>query len=223
MKKDDTISRQDAINTIMGQPPEAHYPSWYAEQIKALPSAQSTQCNSSNVLRHPQCANRTKLGNCDPVGGFCTSVPKGICDAQVHDVLNDTNIVSRQKAINTVHDMRKKCDTDSIDDYEEMLTMALEELCPVRLETQPEIDEILNYLDTVLHPLVSPEHWDVYATLYDMILLLHFKQPQRTGRWIDGKCNKCGTHAPYWAMASTYYCSEYCPHCGAFMVTEEEM
>ena len=48
-------------------------------------------------------------------------------------------------------------------------------------------------------------------------------QPQRTGRWIDGKCNKCGTHAPYWAMASTYYCSEYCPHCGAYMVIEEEM
>lgn len=37
---DDTISRQMAINTIMGQPPEPHYPSWYAEQIKGLPSAQ---------------------------------------------------------------------------------------------------------------------------------------------------------------------------------------
>ena len=41
--------------------------------------------------------------------------------------------------------------------------------------------------------------------------------PQREGRWIDGKCNRCGTHAPYWAMASTYYLSEYCPHCGADM------
>ena len=87
------------------------------------------------------------------------------------------DVIKRQAAINTVHDMRKKCDTNNIDDYEEMLTVALEELCPV----------------------------------------------QRTGRWIDGKCNKCGTHAPYWAMASTYYCSEYCPHCGAYMVTEEEM
>lgn len=46
---------------------------------------------------------------------------------------------------------------------------------------------------------------------------------RKTGRWIDGKCNRCGTHAPYWAMASTYYLSEYCPHCGAYMVTEEEM
>ena len=39
----DLISRQDAINTIMGQPPEPHYPSWYAEQIKRLPSAQLEQ------------------------------------------------------------------------------------------------------------------------------------------------------------------------------------
>ena len=36
----DTISRQAAINKILGQPPEPHYPSWYAEQIKELPSAQ---------------------------------------------------------------------------------------------------------------------------------------------------------------------------------------
>ena len=43
---------------------------------------------------------------------------------------------------------------------------------------------------------------------------------ERRGRWIDGKCNRCGTHAPYWAMASTYYLSEYCPNCGAKMDEE---
>lgn len=43
-------------------------------------------------------------------------------------------------------------------------------------------------------------------------------EPERkTGKWIDGKCNKCGTHAPFWEMATTYYCSEYCPKCGAKM------
>ena len=36
----DLISRQAAIDAIMGQPPEPHYPSWYADIIKALPSAQ---------------------------------------------------------------------------------------------------------------------------------------------------------------------------------------
>lgn len=43
---------------------------------------------------------------------------------------------------------------------------------------------------------------------------------EKVGQWINGKCNKCGTHAPYWAMASTYYCSEYCPKCGAKMEVE---
>lgn len=33
------IDKDAAIHAIMGQPPEPHYPSWYAEQIKALPPA----------------------------------------------------------------------------------------------------------------------------------------------------------------------------------------
>lgn len=37
---DDLIDRQAAIDAIMGQPPEPHYPSWYAAQIEKLPSAQ---------------------------------------------------------------------------------------------------------------------------------------------------------------------------------------
>ena len=31
--ENDPISRQMAIDTIMGQPPEPHYPSWYAAHI----------------------------------------------------------------------------------------------------------------------------------------------------------------------------------------------
>ena len=37
------IYKQDAIDTILSQPPEPHYPSWYAEQIKNLPPAQPEQ------------------------------------------------------------------------------------------------------------------------------------------------------------------------------------
>lgn len=37
---EDVISRQAAIDAIMGQPPEPHYPSWYAAQIEKLPAAQ---------------------------------------------------------------------------------------------------------------------------------------------------------------------------------------
>lgn len=34
----DSISKRKAIDIIMDQPPELHYPSWYAEQIRALPT-----------------------------------------------------------------------------------------------------------------------------------------------------------------------------------------
>jgi len=33
------IEKQAAIDTILGQPPDAHYPDWYASQVKALPAA----------------------------------------------------------------------------------------------------------------------------------------------------------------------------------------
>lgn len=32
------INKQKAIDTIMSEPPEAHYPSWYADILKNLPS-----------------------------------------------------------------------------------------------------------------------------------------------------------------------------------------
>ena len=38
--ENDLISRQAATKKILGQPPELHYPSWYAEQIKELPPAE---------------------------------------------------------------------------------------------------------------------------------------------------------------------------------------
>ena len=38
--KNDVIKRQDAIDAIMREPTDAHYPSWYADRIKSLPSAE---------------------------------------------------------------------------------------------------------------------------------------------------------------------------------------
>ena len=35
----------------------------------------------NNTNRHPECHMRTALGNCDPIGGFCTSVNEPICEA----------------------------------------------------------------------------------------------------------------------------------------------
>lgn len=36
---DEYIKREAAIEAIMSDPPDAHYPSWYAEKIKAIPAA----------------------------------------------------------------------------------------------------------------------------------------------------------------------------------------
>lgn len=46
-------------------------------------------------------------------------------------------------------------------------------------------------------------------------------EPVRHGRWDEnGRCTNCGGHAPYWAMATTYYKSPYCFECGAKMDLE---
>ena len=42
----------------------------------------------------------------------------------------------------------------------------------------------------------------------------------KRGEWVNGKCNQCGAHAPYWPMSSAYYESNYCPDCGAAMQKE---
>lgn len=49
-------------------------------------------------------------------------------------------------------------------------------------EQSSEIQDILDYLDTVLHPIVSPEHWNVYSELHDMISTLPSAQPEP--KWI---------------------------------------
>ena len=61
--ENDPISRQMAIDTIMGQPPEPHYPSWYAAQIEKLPAAQP------EIIRCKDCDWWTKQE--DSVQGRC--------------------------------------------------------------------------------------------------------------------------------------------------------
>ena len=40
MSDKDIIYRQDAIDAIMSEPPDAHYPSWYADILRKLPPAE---------------------------------------------------------------------------------------------------------------------------------------------------------------------------------------
>lgn len=36
-------------------------------------------------------------------------------------------------------------------------------------------------------------------------------------RWMNGRCDNCGAHAPHWPLSSTYYKSRFCPNCGYMM------
>lgn len=130
------------------------------------------------------------------------------------DVNDDLSIqpcvdtISRQKAINTVHEMRKKCDTDNIDDYEEMLTVALEELC----SAQPDLEE-LDFVQP--HPKTS-------------VTLEILSQPQRTGRWIQYGDEFCCSECGGWAYMDECdegiktHQSKFCPECGARMEDNNE-
>ena len=60
-------------------------------------------------------------------------------------------------------------------------------------EPSTEIQEILNYLDTTLHPIVSPDNWNVYAELHDMVSRLPSAQPEQ--RWIPCSERLPETHA----------------------------
>ena len=42
------------------------------------------------------------------------------------------------------------------------------------------IQDILEYMDTVLHPIISPDHWSVYSELHDMISMLPSAQQEET-------------------------------------------
>ena len=57
---------------------------------------------------------------------------------------------------------------------------------------------------------------DAYSEVADMVEEMPTIE-RKTGKWIMGKCDQCGPHAPFWPMASTYYESDYCPNCGSEM------
>lgn len=69
------------------------------------------------------------------------------------------------------------------------------------IPTYGENDEYVKCLETVAEHLYFIPAADV--------------APVVRGRWVDGKCDNCGEHAPYWCLATTFHESNYCPNCGA--------
>lgn len=86
------------------------------------------------------------------------------------------------------------------------------------IDRQQAIDALREYL---INKRV-PEDGTLTARLVEneVINKLPSAEPQ-TGKWINGKCNRCGEHAPFWPMASTYHCSNFCPNCGRKMEVTE--
>lgn len=91
---------------------------------------------------------------------------------------------------------------------------ALESVPSAQPEQPTGVQDILQYLDEYLHPIVSPEHWSVYSELYDMVSMLPSVQPEREpGEWERKSfyddtpvCSKCGCEGNWeW---------DYCPICG---------
>lgn len=66
------IEKQAALNTIFSEPPEAHYPSWYAERIKALPAADVApvvHCKDCKHFNHKRMECENEAVSTDHEGG----------------------------------------------------------------------------------------------------------------------------------------------------------
>ena len=76
MSDKDTIYRQDAIDAIMSEPPDAHYPSWYADILWKLPSAEPRKKGKwiyydPNGFKCSKCGRYLEIGCGDVKMNFC--------------------------------------------------------------------------------------------------------------------------------------------------------
>ena len=61
------IEKQDALDAILREPPDAHYPSWYAERIKALPADDVAPVVHGEWV-HPHWKNSNYCYDCSACG-----------------------------------------------------------------------------------------------------------------------------------------------------------
>ena len=78
--------------------------------------------------------------------------------------------------------------------------------------------DAIQYTHAIARSLDDGHNWNELCVTQDEIEDMPTIQPERIkGHWVNGRCDKCNEHAPFWAMASTYYASNFCPNCGADM------
>lgn len=84
------------------------------------------------------------------------------------------------------------------------------------MQTFPEtVDEFMEH-----YKIIDTEQ--IYTNGVELVPIFRMKQwfehlERKKGKWIDGRCDQCGGDAPFWSLASTYYRSRFCQHCGARM------
>ena len=62
------IEREAAIEAIMSEPPDAHYPQWYVDKIKSIPAANVATVRRGRWIR-PHWKNSNYCCNCSECGG----------------------------------------------------------------------------------------------------------------------------------------------------------
>ena len=77
---DEYIEREAAIAAIMSEPPDAQYPQWYADKIKAIPAADVApvrhgqwEWDTEDIYRCSNCAEKSHVKEFmgRPAWGYC--------------------------------------------------------------------------------------------------------------------------------------------------------
>ena len=105
-----------------------------------------------------------------------------------------SDLIDRQAAVSipALPKEYREYQTMNLDDAYELgwydLQRCIEKMPSAQLEQPTVVQDILQYLDEYLHPIISPEHWSVYSELYDMVSMLPSAQPTIEPGWIP--CSK---------------------------------
>lgn len=75
---DEYIEREAAIAAIMSEPPDAHYPQWYADKIKSIPAADVAPVRHGRWIYEPVEFSLVKDIRCSVFRRY-VKVPENYC------------------------------------------------------------------------------------------------------------------------------------------------
>ena len=206
----DVISRQVAISAICSACGKID-----CDKMDKCEKLQLPPANNSEIPNSSDTISRTKAID----GKICIRRSNGVeiyddyvvpveylkqlppAQPNVHDLAKDADCISRQAAITALsNEIVKRRLLD------EMYDGCIDEF---------QTEEILKKLPPA-QPAPSQVAADISRIVENGQDMRVIGQPERIkGHWVNGRCDKCNEHAPFWAMASTYYASNFCSNCGS--------